>query len=86
MIKGTLSNGFEYKLDEEKLNDWHVLKLISKAEKDAALFVDLVEAMLGEEQAEALATHLAVDGKTTVTAMEEAITEIFDEAGEQLKN
>ena len=82
-----LSDGFEVNIDERRLNDWRLLKLIRGIDKgDSSLSVDVMEILLGgEENLEALENHLEVDGITTVDAMGNALREII-EAASELKN
>jgi hypothetical protein len=82
-----LSDGFEVNIDERRLNDWRLLKLIRGIDKgDSSLSVDVMEILLGgEENLEALENHLEVDGITTIDAMGNALREII-EAASELKN
>lgn len=86
-MKVTLSDGFEVEIDEKHFNDWNMLKMLRGIDKgEAALVVDVAEILLGgEEQVDALAKHLEVDGVTTINSMVEAMREIMESATE-LKN
>ena len=86
-MKVTLNDGFEVNIEEKRLNDWKLLKLIRGIDKgDASLSVDVMEILLGgEENLEALEKHLEVDGVTTIDAMGNALREII-EAATELKN
>lgn len=82
-----MKDGFEVNVDESCQNDWNFLTKLRKVDKgDAGLMVDVAETLLGsEEEVDRLAEHLAVDGKTTVEAMVDALTEIMESVNE-LKN
>ncbi len=82
-----LKDGFEVVIDDRHLNDWNLLKKLRGIDRgDAALVVDVAEILLGgEEQADALAKHLEVDGVTSISSMVEAMREIMESANE-LKN
>lgn len=82
-----LSDGYEVIIDERRLNDWNLLKMLRGIDKgETALITDVAEALLGgEENADALADHLAIDGITSIDAMVGALREIL-EAANELKN
>lgn len=86
-MKVTLKDGFEVNIDEKRLNDWKLLKLIRGIDKgDASLTVDVMEILLGgEENLEKLEKHLEVDGFVSIDTMGEALREIV-EAASELKN
>ena len=78
----TLKDGFEVNIDEKHLNDWNLLKMLRGIDKgEAALVIDVAEILLGgEEQMDALAKHLEVDGVTPIDAMVDAMREIMESA------
>lgn len=82
-----LSDGFEVEIDERHLNDWNLLKKLRGIDKgETSLVVDVAEILLGgEENLEALAKHLEVDGVTSIDSMVNALREIMESATE-LKN
>ncbi len=82
-----LSDGFEVNIDDTRLNDWNLLRMLRGIDRgDSSLIVDVSEILLGgEEQVEALAKHLEVDGITPIDAMMNAMREIMESATE-LKN
>ena len=86
-MKVKLSDGFEVTIDDSRLNDWNLLKMLRTIDKgDASLIVDVAEALLGgEENADALANHFEKDGIVPLDAMMAAISEIIESASE-LKN
>lgn len=82
-----LSDGYEVTIDQRHLNDWNLLKMLRGIDKgESALVVDVAEILLGgEEQVNALAKHLEVDGITSIESMVDAMREIM-EAATELKN
>lgn len=86
-MKVKLKDDFEVTIDENCLDDWRLLKLIRGIDKgDGALAVDVMQILLGgEDGLERLEKHLEVDGKVTVSAMNDALAEII-EAASALKN
>lgn len=86
-MKVKLKDDFEVTIDENCLDDWRLLKLIRGIDKgDGALVVDVMQTLLGgEDGLERLEKHLEVDGKVTVSAMNDALAEII-EATSELKN
>lgn len=86
-MKVKLKDDFEVTIDENCLDDWRLLKLIRGIDKgDGALAVDIMQILLGgEDGLERLEEHLEVDGKVTVSVMNDALAEII-EAASELKN
>ena len=82
-----LSDGFEVNIDERHLNDWNLLKKLRGIDRgETALVVDVAEILLGgEENLDALAKHLEVDGVTSIDSMVDALREIMESTTE-LKN
>lgn len=88
MVKGKLSNGFEFEINEEDLDDYEVLELVSDAELNPLLSPKLIERFLGREQKNKLLNHIKEKtGKkrVTVSEMGEAFTEILTKS-QELKN
>lgn len=81
-MKVTLKDGFEVNIDESRLNDWNLLKMLRSIDKgDASLIVDVAEILLGgEEAADALAKHYEADGIVPIDAMMSAMGEIMESA------
>ncbi len=87
MTKGILENGFEFEIDEEALNDMRYIERIRKAGDDPVSSLELAEATLGVEQKERLYKHLEDDkGRVPPEAFYNALSEIFDKAGNAVKN
>ena len=86
-MKVTLKDGFEVTIDERHLYDWNLLKKLRGIDRgETSLVVDVAEILLGgEENLDALAKRLEVDGVTSIDSMVEALREIMESATE-LKN
>jgi len=86
-MKKATSTGFEYKLDDEVLDDWELLKLIKRIDNgESDLIVDLVPKLLGDEQAIELENHLIrLEEKVKISSMAREIGEIM-KGSKDLKN
>lgn len=79
MIRGKLSSGFEFGLDENIFDDFELVELYAKVAKNPIWIGDLAERLLGAEQKKALVEHLRKeDGKVHTTDMFNALKEIED--------
>ncbi len=86
MIKGVLKNGFRFKIDDNVGDDYEVLELINEVDEEPQKITKLVERILGVKQKNALKEHIRSEsGKVTVEAMQNALTEMFNQA-KALKN
>lgn len=88
MIKGTTKSGFEYEVDENRLKNMRVLKLLQKMQKNnGTAFLEAITAILGEEQEEKLYEHLEnTEGSANVENTVREFAEIIHNAGDALKN
>lgn len=84
-MKGKTTTGFEFELDEEKLNDYELLEELSKIDKgNAGGITDVIQNVLGEEQKNRLKDHVRNEnGKVTIDRMTEEFVEILrgDQSG-----
>lgn len=87
-VKGTTTSGFNFSLDTDDMNDMRVIEALAEVEKGNVLYViDLIKLMLGAEQKEALYKHVASkDGKVSPELCMVEIKEIFEKAGNEVKN
>ncbi len=87
-VKGTTTSGFNFSLDTDDMNDMRVIEALAEVEKGNVLYViDLIKLMLGAEQKEALYKHVAnKDGKVSPELCMVEIKEIFEKAGNEVKN
>lgn len=83
MIKGKTQTGFEFEIDENVFDDWEMLEKFEAIDNgNSNMTVSVTRDILGQAQLDALKDHLRVDGKVTVTRMQEALEEIFEACGE----
>lgn len=84
MIKGKTTTGFEFEIDETKLDDWELLEKFNAIDKgETGMFVDVANDLLGKKQMEKLKKHVKKSvGKVSVTGMVAELSDIFTEATE----
>ena len=87
MIKGITSTGFEFELEEEVLDDYELLEILTKVDEgNYGLVTKMVDILLGEEQKELLKSHIrAKSGRVSAKKMMEEVSEIF-QSSNSLKN
>ncbi len=61
MIKGKTKTGFNFKIDEETLNDYELLELFADVDDNPLLVPKVVEKLLGEVQKNKLIEHVRDD-------------------------
>ena len=86
-MKAKLSDGFEVEIIEEALDDWEILETFYDIDNgDQGKIVGLARMVFGKDGVAALKDHLREkNGKASVVAMVEAITELMESAN-SLKN
>ena len=78
MIEGKTKTGFEYKLDDNKLNNYELVEALGELEENPITLPKVVRMLLGTKQTNDLKNHLRLkDGTVPVDKMEESVTEIF---------
>lgn len=79
MIKGKTSSGFEYKVEDDSLDDYELLEVLQKIDEgNGGLVPKMITLLLGEEQKERLKEHVRKDGKVSASAMMDEISEILE--------
>lgn len=87
MAKGRTASGFEFEVKDEVLDDMRLIRLMNQAMKNPVYFPDLIERLLGQEQAEALYSFLeSEDGRVPLKAVSDAVADIFNSLGDTGKN
>ncbi len=87
MIRGKTSTGFEFEIDEIKLDDMEFLDALSEVDENPLKFSKVMKIMLGEEQRERLYDHLRTDdGRVPIDAANAAIIEIMEYSQGETKN
>ena len=87
MIRGKTSTGFDFEIDETKLDDMEFLDALSEVDENPLKFSKIVKIMLGEDQRKRLYDHLRnEDGRVPVDAANAAIIEIMEYSKDETKN
>lgn len=77
MIKGTTKSGFNFELKEELMDDYELVVLFGKVNKDIRALDELAEHLLGAEQKEAfIEHHRGENGFVKLSDMMSAIADI----------
>lgn len=79
MIEGKTKSGFEFKLEEDTLDDWELFEDLTAVEEgESTKIIGCAKRILGNEQYNRLKEFLRDEnGKISTTAMSNAISEIF---------
>lgn len=78
MYTGKTSTEFEYAIDEEVMDDYELLEILTEIDGgNASLIGKMVRTFLGEEQAKALKEHCRVNGRVSAKQLLEEVGEIF---------
>ena len=91
MAEGKLKNGFEYKIDDDRFDDYEMFEklcAIDRDENNISMIIEVFRDLLGDKQYDALKEHLRnKKGKISTQAMVEALHEILgSEEDEDIKN
>ena len=87
MKKGKLENGFEYKVDENILDDMELLDALAEAEENPLKISVVSKKILGDEQRKKLYDHLRRDdGTVPVEEATQSIVDILMDLGDEGKN
>lgn len=85
-MKGKTSTGFEFDIEDERLDDMELVDTMAEIDENPLLMPKLCKMLLGEEQKKRLYDHLrSDDGRVPIEATTNAIQEIFNSPGD-LKN
>lgn len=87
MRHGKTSTGFEFELNDEVLDDYELLEMLTELDEGQyGRVTRTVEKLLGKEQKEKLKEHVRKDGKVSATKLMNEIAEIFQSGDDALKN
>lgn len=88
MTAGTLSNGFEYEIEEAIFDDMRFLDALAEADEGDPLAASRVCSMLlGKEQKKRLYKQLQnSDGRVPIEATLNCVKEIMEALGDESKN
>lgn len=79
MIKGTTQTGFDYAIDDKRLNNYELLEYIGAVEENPLLVPKIVSLLLGDE-AQALKEHVRdADGIVSVDGMTAELQDILQQ-------
>lgn len=85
-IQGKTKSGFEFQIEESRLNNYELLEIIGELEENPIVLSKIVIMLLGKEQTKKLKDHLRTeDGMVPADKMTDEITGIFQSQNE-LKN
>ena len=85
-MKGKTSTGFEFDIEDERLDDMELVDIMAEIDENPLLMPKLCKMLLGEEQKKRLYDHLrSEDGRVPIEATTNAIQEIYNSPGD-LKN
>lgn len=83
MIRGELTCGFRYEIDEETLDDMEVLELIHEVDEDRSMLPELILRILGPQQKKAFYETLRTEkGNIPIGDTVEALRELFAQHSE----
>lgn len=80
MLTGKTKSGFEFKINEEILDDYDFLELLCKIDEgETTLVIKMVDHLLGAEQKEKLKEHVrTATGRVSAKKLLEETMEIFN--------
>jgi len=82
MLKGKLSDGYEFEILEESLNDWEVIEAIDEVEEYPQRIVTVAKRLLGDKGYKKLKEECRVDGRVKFDTMSQKVFEILESCGE----
>lgn len=88
MINGRTASGFDFSIDETKLDSIDLLEAFHDLNKgDGTAIIEIERILLGEEQNNRLKNHIRQlnDGRCTVTAYTTELTAILTAMGNSVK-
>lgn len=85
MVRGKTKSGFEFELPDDVFDDFELVELFAKVNKNPIYLGELAEKFLGLEQKERLMEFVRKDGKVRTSDMMQALLEI-EEAIPAAKN
>lgn len=88
MKEGKISNGFEYAVDEKRMDDMEFIDALSDTSTEDPTSISIVvKKLLGKEQRKRLYDYLREeDGRVPIEKTMDAVSEILDAMGDDGKN
>lgn len=85
MIEGTTATGFNFRIEDEALNNFELLEFMADIEEKPQLMPKVVRMLLGEEQKNALYDHVRTErGTVPADKISAELSEIL--ATKEVKN
>lgn len=86
MLQGKTKSGFQYTIDDQTLDDFELVELLSEVDENPLLLPKLIKRLLGEEQKKQLVEHCRnEEGRVPVEVLADEIVDIFNKC-HQTKN
>ena len=86
MLKGKTKSGFEFEIQDEALNNYELVEVLSEVDTNPLLLPRLVKMLLGDSQKVELLNHVRTEsGTVPLDKISDEIMEIF-RSGNQGKN
>lgn len=82
MRKGTTSNGFNFKISDEALDDWELVEALDELEDNPQRMVKVAKILLGTEQLNTLKESCKENGRVSLKKMTSEITDILNSSKE----
>ena len=77
MIEGKTTSGFEYSIEEYKLDNWELLEVLNELGDSPNKIVSVLPYLFDEEQVKALKEHNR-DKKTGVVSASKMVADVMD--------
>lgn len=79
MLKGTTKSGFNFDIEDKRLNNYELLEAISEVEESPLALPHVIKLLLGDNKAKALKNHVRDDeGFVSSEKLSAEIMEIFE--------
>ena len=79
MLKGTTKSGFNFDIEDKRLNNYELLEAISDVEESPLALPRVIKLLLGDSKAKALKNHVRDDeGFVSADKLSAEIMEIFE--------
>ena len=79
MLKGTTKSGFNFDIEDKRLNNYELLEAISEVEESPFALPRVIKLLLGDSKAKALKNHVRDDeGFVSSEKLSAEIMEIFE--------
>ena len=84
MLTGNTKSGFQFKIEDQALDDYEILEMLTEIDDGNGVLVPkMIERLLGKEQKEALKEHLRnKEGKVSTQNIMIEVMDIFKSSNE----